>query len=359
MQRRTSPFPACGESQASHTPFAFAGSHADNGARWRAPLRLWTAALAVVSAGLLGMPVQAQDFPPARQINLVVGFPAGGAIDTIARAVAQKLSQTLKQPVVVTNRPGAGGNIAQQAVAQAEPDGSTLLLASIGSLAINRHMMKITHDPQRDLAPVSMAAVFPNVLIVRPELGVKTLQEYLALAKRDSKKMSFASGGVGTASHLAGEMFNQRAGVDILHVPFQGGAPAMTALLGGQVTAYYATPASAGPFLESKKVVALATTGVERSPELPKVPTVAESGLPGFNATNWYAFVLPGKTPPALVKRWSTEVVNALNSPDVVAALAQHGLVPKASTPEELAAFLDSETKAWGKVIAERRITAQ
>ncbi len=359
MTGHNSPSPACGQPQASHPTFVPPAAQEPSARGRRAHLLRWSATLALAGAGLLGVSAQAQDFPPARPINLVVGFPAGGAIDTIARAVAQKLGQTLKQPVVVSNRPGAGGNIAQQAVAQAEPDGSTLLLASIGSLAINRHMMKITHDPQRDLAPVSMAAVFPNVLIVRPELGVKTLQEYMALAKRDSKKMSFASGGVGTASHLAGEMFNQRAGVDILHVPFQGGAPAMTALLGGQVSAYYATPASAGPFLESKKVVALATTGVERSPELPKVPTVAESGLPGFNATNWYAFVLPGKTPPALVKRWNTEVVNALTSPDVIAALAQHGLVPKASTPEELAAFLDSETKAWGKVIAERRITAQ
>ncbi len=331
---------------------------AGRAARRRSLLHLAVATLALAGAGLTGSAAQAQEFPPRKPINLVVGFPAGGAIDALARVVAQKLSQTLKQPVVVVNRPGAGGNIAQQALTQADPDGATLLLASIGSLAINPHLMKMGHDPQRELAPVSMAALFPNVLVVRPELGVKTVQEYLALAKRDSKSMSFASGGVGTASHLAGEMLNQRAGVEILHVPFQGGGPAMTALLGGQVSAYYATPASARPFLESKKVIALATTGVERSPEMPAVPTIAEAGLPGFNATNWYAFVLPGKTPPALVKRWNTELVAALSAPDVVAGLAQHGLVPKPSTPEQLATFLDSETKAWGKVITERRITA-
>ena len=298
---------------------------------------------------------RAQDALPKKPISLLIGFPPGGAIDTVARIVAQNLTLKLGQAVVVHNRPGAGGNIAQQQVYQAEPDGSTLLLGTIGSLVINPRLMKLPYNP-RDLAPVSLAVSFPNILVVKSDLGVRTLQDFINLAKKDPLRVSFASGGVGTASHLAGEMFNQRTGLDILHVPFQGGAPALTALLGGQVTAYYATPSSAQPFLVSKQVVALATTGLERAGDLPTVPTIAESGFKGFDATNWYAFMLPAKTPPALVRRWNAELVAVLSAREVVSAFAQHGLVPKPSTPEELASFIDSETAAWAKVIAERNI---
>lgn len=310
--------------------------------------------LALLSAALLPYAF-AQDAFPRKPINLVIGFPPGGAIDTVARIVAQKLTQKLGQPVVVQNRPGAGGNIAQQMVYQSEPDGANLLLGTIGSLVINPQVMKLPYNP-RELVPASLAVSFPNILVVKTDLGVRTVQEFIALARKDPKRVSFASGGVGTASHLAGEMFNQRTGLDILHVPFQGGAPALTALLGGQVTAYYATPSSAQPHLESKRVVALATTGLDRVSELPGVPTIAESGFAGFNATNWYAFMLPAKTPPALARRWNAELVSVLSAPDVVAAFAQHGLAPKPSTPEELASFLDSETAAWSKVITERNI---
>ena len=297
----------------------------------------------------------AQEAWPKKPINLVVGFAPGGAIDTVARIVAQHLALKLGQAVVVQNRPGAGGNIAQQQVFLSEPDGSTLLLAAIGSLVINPRLMKLPYN-SRDLVPVSLAASFSNILVVKSDLGVRTLQDFINLARKDPLRVSFASGGVGTASHLAGEMFNQRAGLDVLHVPYQGGAPAMTALLGGQVTAYYATPSSAQPFIDSKQIVALATTGLERTSELPAVPTIAESGFKGFNATNWYAFMLPAKTPPALVKRWNAELVAALSAPVVIAGFAQHALVPKPSTPEELASFIDSESAAWAKVINDRNI---
>lgn len=313
------------------------------------------ALLAAPLLPLLVPRVHAQDAFPKKPISLVVGFPPGGAIDTVARIVAQNLTQRLGQPVVVQNRPGAGGNIAQQLVYQSEPDGSTLLLGTIGSLVINPQLMKLPYNP-RDMAPVSLAVSFPNILVVKSDLGVRTVQDFINFARKDAKRVSFASGGAGTASHLAGEMFNQRTGLDILHVPFQGGAPALTALLGGQVTAYYATPSSARPFLESKQVVAVATTGLDRAGEMPGVPTLAESGFKGFNATNWYAFMLPAKTPPALVTRWNAELVAVLSAPEVIAAFAQHGLVPKPSTPEELASFLDSETVAWAKVIAQRNI---
>jgi len=185
---------------------------------------------------------------------------------------------------------------------------------------------------------------------------VRNLQDFINLAKREPNKVTFASTGVGSASHLAAEMFNQRTGLNILHVPFQGGAPAMTAVLGGQVTAYCSTPSTAKPFLDSKQLVAIATTGLERTPEMPTVPTIAESGFEGFNATNWYAFLLPPKTPPALQKRWNAELVAAMSSREVIAAFEKHGLVPKPSTPEELTSFMDRETTAWAKVIADRKI---
>lgn len=313
---------------------------------------------ALLAAPLLPLLVpraSAQEAFPKKSISLVVGFAPGGAIDTIARIVAQNLAQKLGQSVLVQNRPGAGGNIAQQHVYQSEPDGSTLFLGSIGSLVINPSLMKLPYNP-RDMAPVSLAVSFPNILVVKSDLGVRTVQDFINLAKKDPVRVSFASGGVGTASHLAGEMFNQRTGLDILHVPFQGGSPALTALLGGQVTAYYATPSSAQPFLESKQLIAVATTGLERAGELPAVPTIAESGFKGFNATNWYAFMLPAKTPPALVKRWNAELVAVLTAREVVSAFAQHGLAPKPSTPKELASFIDNESAAWAKVIAERNI---
>ncbi|CAN5130564.1 tripartite tricarboxylate transporter substrate binding protein [soil metagenome] len=295
---------------------------------------------------------------PSKPITLIVGFAPGGAMDTIARIVAKKVSEKIGQSVVVQNRAGAGGNIAQEQLYRAEPDGTTLLLANIGSLAINPRLMKMPYSPT-ELSPVTMAAAFPNVLVVRSDLGVRTLKQFIDLAKKDPEKITVASAGPGTSSHLTAEMFNGRTGLNLTHVPYQGGAPAMMAVLGNQVSAYYATPSSADPYIQNKQVVPIATTGLERAKELPDVPTIAESGYPGFNATNWYAFMLPPKCTPALIKRWNTELVAAMSQPSVVAAFAQHNLVPKPSTPEELAAFIESETASWGKVITERNISVK
>lgn len=265
----------------------------------------------------------AQEFPK-KTITMVVGFAAGGAADTAARIVAKKLSENLGVAVVVDNRAGAGGDIAHQAVARAEPDGATILLGSIGPLTIAPHLTKVGYDPQKDLAPLTMGMNFPNVLVVNADLGVKTLAEYIALAKQKPGKLDYASTGPGSASHLAGELFNQRAGVQIVHVPYKGGAPALTDLLGGRVAAYFSTPSTAGPYIESGKLIPLATTGLTRPEFMPNVPTVAESGFPGFNATNWYAFVAPGKTPEPILARYS---------------------------------YIESESKKWAQVIKEAKIT--
>lgn len=295
---------------------------------------------------------------PNKTLTIVVGFAAGGAADHAARVVAKKLAENLGQNVVVDNKAGAGGNIAHQQVANAEPDGSTILLGSIGPLAIAPHLMKVGYDPQKDLAPLTMGMNFPNVLVVPPSLGVKTLAEFIALAKKQPGALNYGSTGAGSASHLAGELFNQLAGVDIVHIPFKGGAPAMTELLAGRISAYFATMSTAGPHIAAGKLVPLATTGLARAPFLPDLPTLDEAGLKSFSATYWYAFVAPAKTPAAVLERWNAELVKALKAPEVADELNRSGLLPAPGTRDELARYIDTESRTWAKVIADRKISA-
>ncbi|VWX57828.1 conserved exported hypothetical protein [Burkholderiales bacterium 8X] len=315
--------------------------------------------LAAAAAAAFLLPAAAQDFPPKKQVTMVVGFAAGGGADTAARLIAKKLGENIGQSVVVDNRAGAGGNIAHQYVAGAPTDGSVILLGSIGPLSIAPHLMKLPYDPVKDLAPITMGLNFPNVLVVDPGLKVKTLAEFIEAAKKKPGGLDFASTGAGSASHLAGELFNQRAGVEIVHVPYKGGAPAMVDLLGGRVASYYAVPSTAAPYIETGKVVALATTGPTRAPSLPNVPTIAESGFPGFAATNWYAFVAPGKTPAPILDGWNKEIVRVLNNPEMREQLEKHGLTPMPGTRDELARYIASESTVWGKVVRERKITAE
>jgi len=316
------------------------------------------AALALAFA-FFNPPATAQEFPN-KPITMVVGFAAGGATDTAARIIAKKLGENLGLAVIVDNRAGAGGNIAHQQVANANADGSIILLGSVGPLCIAPHLVaKLGYDPQKDLAPLTMGVSFPNVLVVHADVPAKTFAEFLALAKAKPGTLDYASTGVGSASHLAGELFKQRAGVDIVHVPYKGGGPAMIDLLAGRITAYYSTPSTAGPHLESGKLRALAVTGLTRLPAMPNVPTIAESGFPGFDATNWYAFVAPGKTPKNILDRWNTELVKVLNAPDVREQLNKHGLTPMPGTREELANTIRKESAVWAKVIKDGKITAE
>ena len=300
----------------------------------------------------------AQEFPPKKPVSLVVGFAAGGAADTAARLIARKLGENIGQSVIVENKAGAGGNIAHQFVANAPADGSVILFGSVGPLTIAPHLMKLPYDPVKDLAPITMGVNFPNVLVVNANLKIRTLAEFVAYAKKNPGKLDFASTGAGSASHLAGELFNDRAGIDTVHIPYKGGAPALQDLLGGRVAAYYSTPATAQAHIESGKLVPLATTGLARPAFMHNVPTIAESGFPGFNALNWYAFVAPGKTPVPILDRWNLELVKVLNAPDVKEALVKHGLTPAPGTREELARFMASESVTWGRIIRERKITA-
>jgi tripartite-type tricarboxylate transporter receptor subunit TctC len=314
--------------------------------------------LAVIALCFAGIAAAQTDFP-TRTITMLVGFAPGGATDTAARIIAKKLSENLGQTVVVENRAGAGGNIAHQQVATAVPDGYTILLGSVGPLSVAPHIItNLPYDPLKDLAPLTMAVTFPNVLVVHAGVPAKSLAEFVALAKQKPGSLDYASTGVGSASHLAGELFNQQAGVDIVHVPYKGGGPAMTDLLGGRVTAYYSTQSTAGPHIETGKLRALASTGLKRSPFMPDVPTIAESGYPGFEASNWYAFVTSSKVPVALQERWNRELVKALNSPEVKEQLAKHYLEPNPGTREELGKYIKSEYETWGRVVKKAGITA-
>ena len=317
-------------------------------------------AVLAASASLVLLPGagRAQDFPPARPVTLVVGFAAGGAADAAARLIARKLGENIGQNVVVDNRGGAGGNIAHQQVAAGPADGSMLLLGSIGPLTIAPHVMKVGYDPFKDLAPVSGGVNFPNVLVVHKGVGVKTLAEFVALAKKAPDSVDYASTGAGSASHLAGELFGQRAGIEMVHIPYKGGAPALQDLLGGRVTSYFSAPPTALPHVENGSLVPLATTGPTRPAYLPNIPTVAESGYPGFEALNWYAFVAPAKTPVPILDRWNAEIVKVLNDPAIRDALNKQGMTPQPTTRAELAAFMKKEDAKWSAIVRERKITA-
>lgn len=300
----------------------------------------------------------AQDFPPKKPVTLVVGFAAGGAADAAARLIARKLGEDIGQTVIIDNKAGAGGNIAHQHVANGPADGSMLLFGSIGPLTIAPHVMKVGYDPFKDLAAISGGVNFPNVLVVHKGLGVKTLAEFVALAKKKPDSVDFASTGAGSASHLAGELFSQRAGIDMVHVPYKGGAPALQDLLGERIASYFSAPPTALPHVEAGKLIPLATTGLARPAYMPTIPTVAESGYPGFEALNWYAFVAPGKTPVAILERWNQAIVKVLADPGVKQALDKHGLTPQPTTRAELTDFMRKEDAKWSAIVRERKITA-
>jgi tripartite-type tricarboxylate transporter receptor subunit TctC len=257
---------------------------------------------------------------------------------------------------VVENKPGAGSMLASQYVANAKADGTVLLLGSVGPMAVIPHLMKLSFDPLRDLAPITMGVSFANVLVVPASLNITTLAEFVALAKKNPGKLAYASTGIGSSAHLAGELFGQRAGVDLVHVPYKGGSAAMIDLLGSRIEAYYSTPSSAAAHIQSKKLIALATTGLTRSEGLASLPTIAESGYPDFNATNWYAYVAPGKTPTAILDRWNTEFVKVLKTPSVRDALLAMGLIPDPMTRQGLADYMAKESATWKAVIQERNI---
>jgi tripartite-type tricarboxylate transporter receptor subunit TctC len=294
---------------------------------------------------------------PSRPVTVIVGFAPGGGTDTVARVMQKKLAEHLGQSVIVENRAGAGGTIAAAIVAKAEPDGYTILLATIAALAVAPHLnSKLPYNPLTDFAPVSMATESGNVLVVHPSVPVKTLAEFVKLANSKPGGIAYGTSGVGSAGHLAGELFRLTAKANLTHVPYKGGGPAMSDLLGGQIPSVFASATTATPQVQSGKLVALGSTGSKRSAALPNVPTIAEQGYPGYEATNWYAFVAPARTPKAIVARLNRDIVSTLKDPDTHAAILKQGEEPVASTPEELAQKIKREHATWGRVIRDAGI---
>jgi tripartite-type tricarboxylate transporter receptor subunit TctC len=300
----------------------------------------------------------AADPYPTRSIRMVVGFAPGGGTDLTARPVAQKLSELMRQPVIVENRPGAGGNIATEQVARAAPDGYTLLMGTIASLAISPGLYgNLRFDPEIDFAPVIQVVDATNVLALHPSVPANSVEELIALARKGS--LSAGSSGVAATGHLSIELFNLMAGVKLVHVPYKGGAPAMGDLVGGQVHLIFATAASAIPHLKSGRIKGIAVTTAKRSALLPELPTISEAGLPGFDANNWYGLVAPAKTPRAIIDRLNAEVTRVLDMPDVKTTLFNQGLDPAPGTPEQFGAYIRSERIKWAKVIRESGAKAE
>lgn len=318
-----------------------------------------TALIAAVAL-LVAANVQAQGSYPNRPVTIVVGFAPGGGTDTVARIVARNLSESLGQQVLVENKAGAGGNIATDFVARAAPDGYTVLLGSVGSLAVAPHVIaNLPYNPLRDFAPITMGVVFANVLVVQPSLPAQSMAEFVKLAKAKPGSLTYGSAGILSAGHLAGELLNIQGGMDIVHVPYKGGGPAMQGILGGQVMSVFSTPVSVAAHTKAGKLRALATTGAKRAALLPDVPTVAESGYPGFEAMNWYAFLAPAKTPKGVIERLNRDLVKALSNSEAAALLHQQGLEPSPCSPAELARYMEREHETWGKVVKQAGIKAQ
>ena len=295
---------------------------------------------------------------PSRTVTMVVGFAPGGGTDITARIIVKKLSENIGQSIVVENRPGAGGNISAAAVAKAAPDGYTIYLANVGVLAVAPHIIaNLPFHPQRDFAPITMTVVLDNVLVVHPSVPAKTLAEYLKEANSRPGGMPYGSSGIGGAGHLAGELLKLMAKANLVHVPYKGGGPAMSDILGGQIPSMIATTPTAAPHIKAGKIRAIGTTGTKRSAYLPDVPPIAEA-YPGYEAVNWYAYVAPAKTPREIVERWNREIVKVLNTQETRELLLANGMEPTPSTPEELAKTIERELVIWGRVVKEAGIKA-
>jgi tripartite-type tricarboxylate transporter receptor subunit TctC len=304
------------------------------------------------AAALMSSGACAADDYPSHPIRMIVGFAPGGGTDLTARPVALKLSELLKQQVIVENRPGAAGNIATEQVARAAPDGYTILMGTIAALAINPSLYgNLKYDPEADFSPVIQVVDATNVLVLHPSVHVNSVQELIALARQ--KSLSAGSSGIGATGHLSIELFNLMAGVKLVHVPYKGGGPAMTDLVGGQVQLIFATAASAIPQIKAGRIKGIAVTTLKRSALMPDLPTLSEAGLAGFDANNWYGLVVPAKTPRAIVELLNAEVSKVLHMPDVKAALFTQGLDAAPGTPEQFGAYMKSERAKWAKVIRE------
>ena len=310
-------------------------------------------ALVFVGLALAAPSVSAQDAYPNRQITIVVGFSAGGSTDIVARLLAEEMRKSWGQPVVIDNRPGAGGNIGANLVAKAKPDGYTLLMGSVGPLAINASLYPtMPYDNLKDFTPISLVVHVPNMLVVNPKaMPVQSFSEFVALLRANPGKYFFSSTGTGTSSHLSGELLKTMAGVQATHVPYKGAVALNDLLSGEQVHFMFATIPSVIEFVRAGRLRALAVTSATRSAAVPDLPTVAESGFPEFEASSWFGLLGPAELPRDVVLKLRAEIVRALQIPEIRSKLVAQGADPAASTPEQFADYLRAETAKWAKVV--------
>jgi tripartite-type tricarboxylate transporter receptor subunit TctC len=306
----------------------------------------------VLLALLLVSPAAADEAYPARPIRMVVPFPAAGPTDIVARIVGQRLSAILDQPILIDNRGGAGGSIGSEIVAQAPPDGYTILMGTLATHTLNSLILpNMPYDPVRDFEPISMVLINPNLLLINPGLGVATVPALIALLKANPGKYPYASSGNGTPLHLAGELFKLRTGVDMPHVPYRGSGPALNDLMAGQIMIMFETPASSVSFIRAGKIRALAVNSPQRCVALPEVPTMAESGVPDYETYTWNGLFAPAKTPRAIIDRLNRATVEALNDAAVRTRLTELGTDVRSSTPEALGALVKSELVKWAPIV--------
>ena len=316
-------------------------------------------AVGALALAAVASPVWAQDFP-SRSLKIVVPYAPGGGADSVARIVAKKVSENIGQPIVIENKGGAGSIVGTDLVAKAEPDGYTLLLGQSGPISINPAVYKtLPYDPVKDFAPITMTTAYPYILVVNADSPARTVQEFVALAKSKPGTLNYGSTGVGAANHLVAELFASKAGLKMTHVPYRGTALAVGDLVSGQLNVVFGDPISVLPHIRSGKLRALAVTSLERSPVAPEVPTVAESGYPGFEALAWHGILAPAKTPPAVIKKLNAEFVKALADPATKELLEKQAMQTVGNSPEAFAAFIQKDIATRKAVAAAAKVTVE
>src|SRR5688572_4489676 len=314
--------------------------------------------LAIAALGMCACEIARAQAPayPNKPLRWISPYAAGGGVDLTTRMVAQRMSEALGQPIVVDNRVGASGNIGGELAARAPDDGYTLISITASQPAVHAVMERVPYDLTRDFAYVSQMTTQPYVLVVHPSIPAATVKELIAVARGAPRTLNYGSSGIATLQHLAGVMFGSMSGTELVHVPYKGGAPALTDMIGGRLQVFFGVPLSSMPHIKSGKIRALAVTSTRRSPTFPELPTIAESGLPGYVVDNWYGLAAPARTPAAVVMKLHAEVVRALKSPEVGERLRRDGSEPVGNTPDELAAIVRADVQRWRKQVKEAGI---
>jgi tripartite-type tricarboxylate transporter receptor subunit TctC len=324
--------------------------------RYRFILTYAAATMLTVSLQAVSAPAVAAQWAPTKPVRMIVGFPPGGATDLVARIIQPKLTAALGKQVVIDNRPGANGVISNDLLAHAEPDGHTIGFGHIGTLIISPTIQKVPYHPHKDFASIGSVVSLQNLIIVHPTTPAKSLKEFIALAKSKAGQLNYATSGIGSPGHLAAALLESMAGVQMTHIPYKGGGPAITDLLAGHVPAFFAVISTGVPHVQSGKARGIAVTGSRRAEALPDVPTIAEAGVPGYAATNWYGLLAPAKTPPQVIERLNRDLVAALKMPDVIQQLKNNGIDATPGTPAEFTRFILAEEKKWVPIIKRANI---